>query len=79
MLFDVLDPWMSICLFCGKALVDVLHDETLQEVFSFWRMLLERLVVEVEISLDHVANDFKFRITREGHLTRQHDVQHNSH
>lgn len=42
------------------------------------RVPLERFVVEVEVALDHVADDFELGVAGEGHLARQHDVQHHA-
>ena len=41
-------------------------------------MSLERLMIEVEISLDDVSNDLKLRVTWEGDFPREHDVKHDS-
>lgn len=35
-------------------------------------------MVEVEVALDHVANDFELRIAREGHLAGEHNVEHDA-
>ena len=46
-------------LICCEALIHVLYDEALEEFLCFWRVLLERLVVEMEITFDDVADDFE--------------------
>ena len=42
-------------------------------------MPLERFVVEVKITLNHIADDFELGVTRERHLTREHDVKNDAH
>ena len=66
-------------LFCRKSLRDVLYDQTLQKVLGLFGMLRERLVLEVEFSLDDITNNFQLRVTREWDLTTKHDVEDDSH
>jgi len=39
----------------------------------------EGLVVEVEVALDHVADDFQLGIAGERNFARKHDVQNDTH
>ena len=32
-------------------------------------------MIEMEVTLNDVADNFKFRVAREGHFAREHDVQ----
>ena len=41
-------------------------------------MSLERLMVEMEVTLNDISNDLKLRVTWEGYLSREHDVKHNT-
>ena len=56
----VLDPGVIECLLCRVSLVNILNNEALEEILSFLRMLLERFVIEMEVSFDYVSNDFEF-------------------
>jgi hypothetical protein len=51
------NPGMVESLLSGEALVNVLHDQTLQEFLRSFRMLVERFVVEMEVTLNDVSND----------------------
>lgn len=35
-------------------------------------------MIEMEIALYHVADNFEFRVAREGNFTRKHDIQYYS-
>ena len=56
----VLDPRVIESLLCCVSLVNILNNEALEEILSFLRMLLERFVIEMEVSFDYVSNDFEF-------------------
>jgi len=47
-------------LICGKALIHIFYDKALEEFFCFRRVFLERFMVEMEITFDDIADDFKF-------------------
>ena len=51
---------MIECLLCRVSLVNILNNEALEEILGFLRMLLERFVIEMEVSFDYVSNDFEF-------------------
>lgn len=70
---------MVVRLLSGKPLLHVLNNEALEKILRLFGMLRERLVLEVELTLDDVAYDFKLRITRERDFAAQHDVKHDSH
>lgn len=50
---------MVECLLGCESLVHVFHDEALQEVFRLLGMLREGLVLEVELTLDDIANNLQ--------------------
>ena len=50
---------MRKSLVSGEALIHILDNEALQELFRLWCVLLERLVVEVEVALDDVADNLE--------------------
>ena len=58
--FLVLNPWVGESLVGGESLVNILDDEALQELLRLWCVLLERLVVEMEVTFDDVADNFEF-------------------
>lgn len=62
-------------LYCTKSLTNVFLNQVLEEFFRLLGMSLERFVVEVKVTFDHIADDFEFRVPREGHLARQHNVE----
>jgi hypothetical protein len=68
------NPRMVHCLLSCESLVHVFANQSQKELFSLRGVSLEGLVVEVEITFNDVTNDFKFRVSREGHLTREHDI-----
>lgn len=51
------NPGMVESLLSGEALVNVLHNQTLQEFLSSFRMFVECFVVEMEVTLNDVPND----------------------
>lgn len=51
------NPGMVESLLSGEALVNVLHDQTLQEFLRSFRMFVECFVVEMEVTLNDVSND----------------------
>ena len=55
----VLDPGVAEGLFCCETLVHILHNEALQELLGIWRVLRERLVIEMKVTLDDVADDLQ--------------------
>ena len=44
-------------MLCCKALRDVLNNQTLKKIFGLFGMLRERLVLEVEFSLNDITNN----------------------
>ena len=61
-----------------EALADVFHDQTLQKLFGFLRMLRERLMLKVELPFDDVSDDFQLRIAWKGYFATKHNVQYDS-
>ena len=35
-------------------------------------------MIEMEVTLDDIADDFELRVSRKGNFSRQHDVEHDS-
>lgn len=70
---------MVVRLLCSEALLHVLNDQTLEELLGFFRMLRERLVLEVEFTLNDVSNNLELGVTRERNFAAQHDVEHHAH
>lgn len=41
-------------------------------------MLRERLVLEMELPFDYIADDLQLRIARKGYFTTEHNVQYDA-
>ena len=54
----VLNPRVVEGLLSRESLVDVLLDQALQELLCLRGVLRERLVIEMKVSFDYVANNF---------------------
>ena len=50
---------MGESLVSRESFVHILDNEALQKLLRLWCMLLERLVVEVEVTFDDVTDDLE--------------------
>ena len=60
---------------CSESLADIFLNKVLEEFFRLLGVPLERLVVKVKVTFDHISDDFEFWVPREGHLARHHNVE----
>jgi hypothetical protein len=51
---------MIVSLLSSKSLVDIFDDQALQEIFDLFGMLREGVMIEMEFTFDHIANNFQF-------------------
>jgi hypothetical protein len=63
----------------GDSFGGVLDEALPDQILTFFGDLLESLVVEVELALDDVLDDFPLVSAREGDLAREHDVEDDAH
>ena len=60
------------------ARLDFFLDQALQEFFGLPRVSWEGLMIEVEVTLNHIAYDLELWVTRERHFSWEHDVEDNT-
>ena len=70
----ILDPGVIESLLCRVSRRDVFLDEALKELFGLRRMSWERLMIEMEVTFDNIANDFELRVSWERYFARKHNV-----
>ena len=70
---------MSKAIFGSKTCRVVLDKALLYEVLALFTHSLECLVVEVELAFDNILNDLWLSTPWERNLSRQHNIEHNTH
>jgi hypothetical protein len=45
---------------CGESLADIFLNKVLEEFFRLLGVPLERFVVKVKVTFDHISDDFEF-------------------
>lgn len=73
-----MDPGVIERLICGIPRLNIFLNQTHEELLRLWRVSLERLVIEMEVTFNDITNDFKLRISWEGHFTREHDIENDT-
>ena len=58
-----------------KTLIHFFFYQALQKLFRLRGVSRERLMVEMEVSLDHISDNFQLRVTWERNFARKHDVE----
>ena len=70
---------MIVSLLSSKSLVDILDDQALQEIFDLFGMLREGVMIEMEFTFDHIANNFQFWVSGKWYFSTKHDIKDYSH
>lgn len=65
-------------LICCIPRRNIFLDQAHQKLLSLWRVSLEGFMIEMEVTFNDIADDFKLRIAWEGHFTWKHDIEDNT-
>lgn len=73
------EPFMLPSLVRIESIVRIFNQKMVYEVLSLFRNLFESLMIIVELSFQHIFNDFFVIVSRERNFSTQKDVRNYSH
>lgn len=79
MILHVLDPWVIVGISRGESLADILDKKLGDEVLSLRGDTSESLVLKGILTAQHVLNDFLVALSWERHLSREEDIEDDTH